>query len=194
MPPRATIVEEFDDDTELPLPSRALPNMGTRGALLEEITSDDEDVMEIPVQPRLQPKPAGSPFTRMAQQPSLHRTMHPAVPPGAKVTTDKEAFKKLVDYQLVTTIQNFNLIYSWLQIYPIYIDAKQPLKTGCRRIAREKSLWWPISIEIAQAASALGFSVVHEVSMQRLWRIWLNSSLGGSLASPRLGQSRPGKN
>ena len=60
--------------------------------------------------------------------------------------------------------QQLNLVCSWLQIYPIYIDAKQPLKTGCRRIAREKSIWWPISIEIAQAASALGFKVIHEVS------------------------------
>ena len=42
------IEEEFDDDTDLPLPSRALPNTGTRGAILEEIGLDldqesDED-------------------------------------------------------------------------------------------------------------------------------------------------------
>ncbi|KAI4293788.1 signal recognition particle, SRP19 subunit [Schizophyllum commune Tattone D] len=35
MPP---IIEEFDDDTDLPLPSNVLPNTGTRGPLLEEIT------------------------------------------------------------------------------------------------------------------------------------------------------------
>ena len=29
--------DEFDDDTDLPLPKRTLPNTGTRGALLEEI-------------------------------------------------------------------------------------------------------------------------------------------------------------
>lgn len=40
---RAAIVEEFDDDTDLPLPSQPLPNTGTRGPLLEEIhISDDE--------------------------------------------------------------------------------------------------------------------------------------------------------
>lgn len=39
---RAAIVEEFDDDTELALPSRALPNTGTHGAILEAL-SDDED-------------------------------------------------------------------------------------------------------------------------------------------------------
>jgi signal recognition particle subunit SRP19 len=41
---RAAVVEEFDDDTDLPLPSRPLPNTGTRGAILEEIgASSDED-------------------------------------------------------------------------------------------------------------------------------------------------------
>ena len=35
MPP---IIEEFDDDTDLPLPPNVLPNTGTRGPLLEEIT------------------------------------------------------------------------------------------------------------------------------------------------------------
>ena len=39
---RAVVVEEFDDDTDLPLPSRPLPNTGTRGAILEAL-SDDED-------------------------------------------------------------------------------------------------------------------------------------------------------
>ncbi|OCF45734.1 signal recognition particle subunit SRP19 [Kwoniella heveanensis CBS 569] len=40
-----TVEDYFDDDTDLPLPSsssRALPDTGLKGALLEEITSDDE--------------------------------------------------------------------------------------------------------------------------------------------------------
>lgn len=44
-----TVEDYFDDDTDLPLPSSsrsALPNTGTRGALLEEITSDDEGDMD----------------------------------------------------------------------------------------------------------------------------------------------------
>ena len=45
---RAEIVEEFDDDTDLPLPSRSLPDTGSRGAILEKIVDlnideDDED-------------------------------------------------------------------------------------------------------------------------------------------------------
>lgn len=39
---RPIVVEEFDDDTDLPLPSHSLPNTGTRGAILEAL-SDDED-------------------------------------------------------------------------------------------------------------------------------------------------------
>lgn len=60
-----TIEEEFDDDTSLPLPTRALPNTGTRGAILEEIgidsdrevdeynedEDDDPDFMELGPQP-----------------------------------------------------------------------------------------------------------------------------------------------
>jgi len=60
-----TIEEEFDDDTSPPLPNRALPNTGTRGAILEEIgidsdrvvdedngdEDDDPDLMELTAQP-----------------------------------------------------------------------------------------------------------------------------------------------
>jgi signal recognition particle subunit SRP19 len=40
---RAAIVEEFDDDTDLPLPSRSLPDTGSRGVILEEIVDVDDD-------------------------------------------------------------------------------------------------------------------------------------------------------
>jgi signal recognition particle subunit SRP19 len=39
---RAAIVEEFDDDTDLPLPSVPLPNTGSRGPLLQELHIDDD--------------------------------------------------------------------------------------------------------------------------------------------------------
>ena len=48
---RAAIIEEFDDDTDLPLPSRSLPDTGSRGAILEEIADSDgegEDSDEAP--------------------------------------------------------------------------------------------------------------------------------------------------
>lgn len=140
MPPRATVEEVYDDPDDLPLPSKALPNTGTRGALLEEITSDDDEDMEIPLQPTIAPRAAPP----VAAGASSSRFTAPGVPAGARVTTDRSQFK------------------DWLQIYPIYIDAKQPFKSGCRRIAREKSVWWPLSMDIAQAASILGLNVVHE--------------------------------
>jgi signal recognition particle subunit SRP19 len=40
---RAPIVEEFDDDTDLPLPSRSLLDTGSRGAILEEIVDSNDD-------------------------------------------------------------------------------------------------------------------------------------------------------
>lgn len=40
---QATLVEDFDDDTDLPLPSRPLPNTGTRGALIQSISDDEDD-------------------------------------------------------------------------------------------------------------------------------------------------------
>ena len=40
---KAAVIEEFDDDTELPLPSQPLPNTGARGPLLEAIQSSDDD-------------------------------------------------------------------------------------------------------------------------------------------------------
>ncbi|THH14196.1 hypothetical protein EW146_g6101 [Bondarzewia mesenterica] len=48
---RAVIVEEFDDDMDLPLPSRPLPNTGSHGAILQEITDevDDSDDDEAPI-------------------------------------------------------------------------------------------------------------------------------------------------
>ena len=90
MPPRATVEEVYDDPDDLPLPSKALPNMGTRGALLEEITSDDEDDMEIPFEPTIVPRSAPS----VASASSRSTFTAPGVPPGSKITTDKSQFKE----------------------------------------------------------------------------------------------------
>jgi len=38
---KTAIVDEFDDDTDLPLPSQVLPNTGSRGPLLEQLTYSD---------------------------------------------------------------------------------------------------------------------------------------------------------
>jgi signal recognition particle subunit SRP19 len=41
------------------------------------------------------------------------------------------------------------------------MDAKRPFGNE-RRIAREKAIWWPVSKDIAQAASRIGMQVLHE--------------------------------
>jgi hypothetical protein len=43
MPPRAAFIEEFDDDMDIPLPSRPLPSTGTRGQIIEEIDIASDD-------------------------------------------------------------------------------------------------------------------------------------------------------
>lgn len=92
MPPKATIIEEFDDDTELPLPSRPLPNMGTKGALLEEISDDDE--LEIPFEPTERPL---VPVRRPPQSSSLPFGRSTVVPaPAPTVIQDKTAYNGYV--------------------------------------------------------------------------------------------------
>ncbi|KAH9991589.1 signal recognition particle, SRP19 subunit [Russula vinacea] len=132
---RAPIVEEFDDDTDLPLPSRSLPNTGSRGAILEEIANSDDDgdggdSDEAPE--LLDPSAVGGP----ALHPSVRDTR----------VTDITPYKK------------------WTCIYPIYIDAKRPYATGARRISRSKSVWWPLSKDIADACSRMGLGTLHEVN------------------------------
>ena len=51
----------------------------------------------------------------------------------------------------------------WTTVYPIHIDAKKHYRQGCRRIARLKAVWYPLSKDIADAARHLGFEVAHEV-------------------------------
>ncbi|KAF8605737.1 signal recognition particle, SRP19 subunit [Ceratobasidium sp. AG-I] len=50
----------------------------------------------------------------------------------------------------------------WTSLYPIYFDAKRPYGQGQRRLAREKSIWWPQSRDIEVAARTLGISTFHE--------------------------------
>ncbi|KAG6836735.1 hypothetical protein H0H93_004141 [Arthromyces matolae] len=133
---RAPIVEdEFDDDDIELNPSHILPNTGTRGPLLEELhISDDE------FEPQAGP---ASPPSSMGQ---FRPTPSGASRPESNATMDITPYK------------------SWTCIYPIYIDAKRPYGTGQRRVRREKSLWWPLSKDIAEAANRMGLSTLHEVS------------------------------
>lgn len=59
---------------------------------------------------------------------------------------------------------------SWNTLYPLYFDAKLSVNEG-RRVPRSKALWWPQSLHIAKACSALGLQCVHEASPVSLYRI-----------------------
>jgi len=141
-----TIEEEFDDDTDLPLPSRALPNTGTRGAILEEIgvgfdrefgeDSGDEDYDLDLAEP--------------------HSTQ-----PSATGSASRLEGSNSGDRPTVTDIKPYK---SWTCIYPIYIDAKRAYRTGERRVSRAKAVWHPLSKDIAEATSRLGLGTLHEVN------------------------------
>lgn len=47
----AVIEEEFDDDTDLPLPAQLIPHTGPRGAILEAISDDEGDFEPGPATP-----------------------------------------------------------------------------------------------------------------------------------------------
>ncbi|KDR72566.1 hypothetical protein GALMADRAFT_39294, partial [Galerina marginata CBS 339.88] len=135
------IVEEFDDDTDLPLPSQPLPNTGSRGPLLEEMHISDDEF-----------------------EPHINSKAGPASPryQGRPDSASKEAITaSSANANRVTDITPYK---NWTCIYPIYIDAKRPYGTGQRRVQRAKSLWWPLSKDIADAASRLGLGTLHEVN------------------------------
>jgi len=158
---RAAIVEEFDDDTDLPLPSLPLPNTGPRGPLLQELNISDDEC-----------------------EPSQHAG--PASPPRQSPLS--ESTSKLSENQRnVTDITPYK---TWTCIYPIYLDAKRPYGPGQRRVARRKSLWWPLSKDIADAANRLGLGTLHEVnkSHPRDWdnpgRVRVQWKKDGGLVNP----------
>ncbi|KAL1744158.1 signal recognition particle, SRP19 subunit [Schizophyllum fasciatum] len=134
MPP---IIEEFDDDTELPLPSQHLPNTGTRGPLLEEITDFNQSQSA---------SSASQGFANAFQGSAnpLRGAFSSGASPSNNVVSDITPYK------------------SWTCIYPIYIDAKRPYGTGQRRIARQKGVWWPLIKDIAEATNRLGLQTLME--------------------------------
>ncbi|KAN0085911.1 Signal recognition particle, SRP19 subunit [Tylopilus felleus] len=136
---RTAVVEEFDDDTELPLPSRSLLT-DARGALIEEIGASDDDSSDDADETT--PGPASPSHSQIRPTPSLG----PSAKPPSNTVTDITPYKR------------------WACIYPIYIDAKRPYGRGERRIAREKSVWWPLSKDIAEATNRLGLGTLHEVN------------------------------
>ncbi|WVQ81802.1 hypothetical protein IAT38_003929 [Cryptococcus sp. DSM 104549] len=189
-----TVEDYFDDDTDLPLPSsskpRALPGSGTAGALLEEITSDDDDEIDftkLAEQSRgvfgenaVAPPPGASSGNgkgkmiarddgemRPTQQGGPR--MDPNTPMGGFMgdmmklqQAEEERLEKLRrQYGNVNTQLDPSVFKGWNCIYPIYFDAKVSINGG-RRVPRTSSLWWPQASQIAQACRSLGLPCVLE--------------------------------
>ncbi|KAF8634846.1 hypothetical protein AX17_004094 [Amanita inopinata Kibby_2008] len=164
---KTAVIEEFDDDTELPLPHQLLPNTGAQGPLLEAVQSSDEDDDGY-YPPRAGPaSPSG-------------KSKSPFRPP----TTDSSRLS------MKNTVTDITPYKSWTCIYPIYIDAKRPYGTGQRRVERAKGVWWPLSKDIADAANRLGLGTLHEVnkSHPRDWdnpgRVRIQWKKDGRLMNP----------
>jgi len=167
---------EFDDDTDLPLPSgpgggsRALPNTGTRGALLEEIGKDFDYSSVLGEGGGLQPHPPSNwaRSSSAATSPSPSPSPIPGIPGAGR--TLPPGFGQPAGVMQVTDTTPYK---DWTSIYPIYFDAKRPYGTGKRRVSREKGLWWPLSQAIATAAMQLRISSFHEPN-KRHPRDWEN--------------------
>ncbi|CAE7228146.1 unnamed protein product [Rhizoctonia solani] len=140
---RATVQDVPDSESE---GDRAvgLPNTGNRGALLQEIgDASDPDEPTFDYEPPVASASGSVPF----------RPQH--TPPQYRNTADLEKYKR------------------WTSLYPIYFDAKRPYGQGQRRLAREKSVWWPQSRDIEVAARLLGIPTLHE-PMKRHPQDWEN--------------------
>ncbi|QRV82150.1 signal recognition particle SRP19 subunit [Ceratobasidium sp. AG-Ba] len=129
---RITLQDASDSDSDGERRVATLPNTGTRGALIQEIGEASD-----PDEPSLDfggPAMGASSSAPFRAQHTQYRA-----PPA-----DLEKYKR------------------WTSLYPIYFDAKRPYGQGQRRLAREKSIWWPQSRDIEVAARILGISTFHE--------------------------------
>ncbi|KAB5589995.1 Signal recognition particle subunit SRP19 [Ceratobasidium theobromae] len=130
---RATVQDVLDSDSEGEQHIMALPNTGARGALLQEIgDASDPDEPTFDYEPPAAGASSSIPL----------RTQH--TPVQFRTPADLEKYKR------------------WTSLYPIYFDAKRPYGQGQRRLAREKSVWWPQSRDIEVAARVLGIPTLHE--------------------------------
>jgi signal recognition particle subunit SRP19 len=89
MAPQIEDVDEFDDDTDIPLPSRPLPNTGTRGAILEEIGAPSGSDNEMDFGPTASGSGNASSTSRAFAK-------NPMQPNQQRFTGDKSAYKTYV--------------------------------------------------------------------------------------------------
>lgn len=110
MSKRGAYIEEFDDDTDLPLPNQPLPNTGARGHLLEEIDSDDDLDFTSPQAGPASPPAAKSQFRPHPadSEPSNRKNMVTDITPYKKYVLGVVAFQSLTSRKLVVRISHLH--------------------------------------------------------------------------------------
>ena len=141
-----------EDDTDLPLPNKPLPNPGAQGALIEELdTSEDENDTPTLLDPRAGPASPSFPQSRPGSggeagntvtDITLHNTY--VLPSCVQISLCRARVRRW---------QQLDCNSRWTCIYPISIDVKRPGGKGERRIARSKGVWWPFSKDIVDATN-----------------------------------------
>ncbi|BEI83540.1 hypothetical protein CcaverHIS002_0401440 [Cutaneotrichosporon cavernicola] len=207
-----TVEDVFDDETDLPLPSssRALPNTGMKGALLEEINDDNElDLGLIQEQgrgeyganarapPPSSPSKGKEPETAADVQRPQQPQMDPNTPMGGFMgdmmklqEVEEERIEKLRRTFGSTKIAKDPSVYKmWNSVYPRYFDAKVSVADG-RRVPRKSALWWPQATHIAQACASLGLPSVlepektHPADWENPGRVKVQLERDGRLINP----------
>ncbi|WVR04754.1 hypothetical protein IAU60_001765 [Kwoniella sp. DSM 27419] len=190
-----TVEDYFDDDTDLPLPSsskpRHLADTGLKGALVEEITSDDDqdgmDFGRLAEQSRgvfgenaTAPPPSSAPGKGKMVVRSGDDELRPAAPGGQpninpnspmggfmgdmmklQQAEDERLAKLKAQFGNASVAMDPSTYKGWNTVYPLYFDAKVSIADG-RRVPRKSAIWWPQATLIAQACRALGLSSVLE--------------------------------
>ncbi|WVN89295.1 uncharacterized protein L203_104516 [Cryptococcus depauperatus CBS 7841] len=184
-----TVEDYFDDETDFPLPSSsktALPHTGIRGALIEEITDENDFDLEKLVEQgrgifgedaRAPPATSGSALDKgklaMKDEEMRPNGSGPQVnsdTPMGGFMGDMMKLQAVEEERLERLRKQFgNATFSgdpgickeWNSVYPLYFDAKVSINAG-RRVPRALSVWWPLASHIAQACKALDLPVVLE--------------------------------
>lgn len=96
----AIIEEEFDDDTDLALPAKSLPNTGTQGAILEAVSDDEGDSEAGPATPS---------YSQFRAQEAASGGVPAGMRPPANQVTDLTPYKKCVSHSLTSTARSANI-------------------------------------------------------------------------------------
>ncbi|KAF8700041.1 Signal recognition particle, partial [Rhizoctonia solani] len=160
---RTTIQDVPDSDSDGDSHAVGLPNTGSRGALLQEIGNASGKLFLLLISIVCLVSP------RFACENPDEPTFEAPVA-GASGSTPIWAQHTVPQYRNTADLEKYK---RWTSLYPIYFDAKRPYGQGQRRLAREKSIWWPQSRDIEVAARVLGIPTLHE-PMKRHPQDWEN--------------------